>query len=47
MQNIESVYEHNTPSGEESAGLVCMFDEIKVKEGLDWCPQTNFVIGLC
>ncbi|KAF8319554.1 uncharacterized protein EI90DRAFT_2940187, partial [Cantharellus anzutake] len=46
-RNIESAYEHCTLTGKGRVGLVCMFDEIKVKEGLDWCPWTNSVIGLC
>ena len=28
-------------------GIVCMVDEIKVEETLDWCPHTNNIIGLC
>ena len=45
-QNIKSAYEYDIPSG-EMMGLICMFNEIKVEEGLDWCPQMNSIIGLC
>ncbi len=44
--NIKSAYEYGVPLG-ETMGLICMFDEIKVEEMLDWCPQTNTIIGLC
>ena len=47
MQNIKSAYEYSMQSEEEAIGLICMFDEIKVDEGLDWCPKTNSIIGLC
>ena len=47
MWNIESAYEHSARSAQGMVGLICMFDEIKVEEGLDWCPQTNSIIGLC
>ncbi|KAF8330036.1 uncharacterized protein EI90DRAFT_2996770 [Cantharellus anzutake] len=46
-RNIDSAYELNSPLGDGVMGLVCMFDEIKVEEGLDWCPRTNSIIGLC
>ena len=45
-QNIKSAYEYGVQL-EETMGLICMFNEIKVEEGLDWCPWTNAVIGLC
>ncbi len=45
-QNIKSAYEYGMPEGGRM-GLICMFNEIKVEEGLDWCPWTNSVIGLC
>jgi len=45
--NIAAAYQIDTPSSNEVTGVVCMFDEIKVKELLDWCPATNSVIGLC
>ena len=47
MKNIKSAYEYSAQSEEGTVGLICMFNEIKAKEGLDWCPQTNSIIGLC
>ena len=47
MKNIKSAYEYSAQSEEVTVGLICMFNEIKVEEGLDWCPQTNSIIGLC
>ncbi len=44
--NIKLAYEYGMQSG-DGMGLICMFDKIKVEEGLDWCPQTNSIIGLC
>ena len=44
--NIKSAYEYGIQLG-ETMGLICMFDEIKVDETLDWCPWTNAIIGLC
>ena len=46
-KNMKSAYEYGTQSGEGMMGLICMFNEIKVDEGLDWCPQTNSIIGVC
>jgi hypothetical protein len=45
--NITAAYRINGPSSDHVIGLVCMIDEIKVEEMLDWCPHTNSVIGLC
>src|SRR5260370_29273797 len=45
--NITSVCMVNTPSGSQVTGIVCMVDEIKVEETLNWCPCTNSIIGLC
>src|SRR5260370_27563162 len=45
--NINSVCMVNMPSGSQVRGIVCMMDEIKVEETLDWCPHTNSIIGLC
>ena len=47
--NLDSAYKLSAPLGlgDSMAGAVCMFDEIKVEEGLDWCPCTNSIIGLC
>ena len=47
MKNIKSAYEYSAQSEEVTVGLICMFNKIKVEEGLDWCPQTNSIIGLC
>src|SRR5260370_19496339 len=45
--NITAAYQIDAPCGDRVVGLVCMIDEIKVEEVLDWCPCTNGVIGLC
>ena len=45
--NIAAAYQINVPSSNEVTGVVCMFDEIKVEEILEWCPAMNSVIGLC
>ncbi|KAF8327198.1 uncharacterized protein EI90DRAFT_2928786 [Cantharellus anzutake] len=45
--NIASAYSIDAPSGSRVTGLICMVDEIKVEETLDWCSRTNSVIGLC
>ena len=39
--NIVAAYQINTPSSNDITGVVCMFDEIKVEELLDWCPAMN------
>ncbi len=45
--NITAAYQIDAPSSDCVVSLVCMIDEIKVEETLDWCPHTNTVIGLC
>ena len=44
---MKSAYEYGTQSGEGMMGLICMFNKIKVDKGLDWCPWTNSIIGVC
>ena len=46
-KNMKSAYEYGTQSGEGMMGLICMFNKIKVDKGLDWCPRTNSIIGVC
>src|SRR5260370_21604563 len=45
--NIASAYAIDAPSSSQVKGVICMVDEIKVEEMLDWCPCTNSIIGLC
>ena len=45
--NIALVYAIDAPSRSQVVGIVCMVDEIKVKETLDWCPPTSKILGLC
>ena len=45
--NIASAYAIDAPSSSQVTGIICMVDEIKVEETLDWCPHTNNIIGLC
>ncbi|KAF8325088.1 uncharacterized protein EI90DRAFT_3238888 [Cantharellus anzutake] len=45
--NIATAFQIDAPSNNQVVGLVCMIDEIKVEEVLDWCLHTNSVIGLC
>src|SRR6266436_2085828 len=45
--NITAAYQIDAPSSNQVSGLVCMVDEIKVEEMLNWCPSTNSMIGLC
>ena len=45
--NIVAAYKINAPSSDRVNGLVCMIDEIKVEERLDWCPCTNSILSLC
>ena len=45
--NIAAAYKIDRPPGNQVIGLVCMIDEIKVEEMLDWCPSMNSMIRLC
>ncbi|KAF8327756.1 uncharacterized protein EI90DRAFT_3018003 [Cantharellus anzutake] len=39
--NITTAYQIDAPSNNQVVSLVCMIDEIKVEEVLDWCLHTN------
>ncbi len=45
--NITAAYQIDAPSSNWVSCLVCMVNEIKVEEMLNWCPSTNSMIGLC